>query len=60
MNPQRSALPRPQSDRFETFTVSAGGESGASTVFEEADVEVASAAATVVTTVVQHINAPYI
>ena len=52
MNPQRSAVPRPQSDRFETFTVSAGGETGASTGSEEAEEEVASAAATVVATVV--------
>ena len=53
MNPQRSAVPRPQSNRpFKTFTVSAGGESGASTGSEEAGVGVASAAATVVSTVV--------
>ena len=48
MNPQRSAVPCPQSDRFDTFTVSAGGETGASTGSEEAEEEVASAAATVV------------
>ena len=52
MNPQRSAVPCPQSDRFDTFTVSAGGETGASTGSEEAEEEVASAAATVVATVV--------
>ena len=53
MNPQCSAVPRPQSNRpFKTFTVSAGGETGASTGSEEAEVEVESAAARAVSTVV--------